>query len=527
MRPGVWRPPVEPSPVEQAVIKAVRRARLFVFLRLHRHELFDEEFQAELAQAYADRPKGQPPVPPAQLALATILQAYTGVSDDEVIEATIMDRRWQLVLDCMDADQPPFAKGTLVGFRTRLIAEDLDRRLVERTVALAARTGGFGARALRAALDSSPLWGAGRVEDTINLMGHALRKALGVIAALQGRGQAAGTAVVAAQAGVPQLAASSLKAALDRDWDDPAARDLALGQVLGFVDQVEAFMTGWAGDQAAATAVAVARQVRDQDVDSSGPAPALRRGVAKDRRISVEDAQMRHGRKSRSVLFDGYKRHVLTDLDTGLVTAVGITPANTPEASVTGGITTDLDAAGLHLAELHIDRAYLSSALVRERGPDLAIFCKAWRVRNSGGRFPKGQFTIDFPAGRLTCPAGVSIGFQPGKTVHFPKATCATCPLRQRCTTSRNGRSVSIHPDEALLAELRQRQQTPAGRAALRERVQVEHALAHVGHWQGRRARYRGTRKNLLDLRRVAVVHNLHVIARQPVSADVYQPAPS
>ena len=71
-------------------------------------------------------------------------------------------------------------------------------------------------------------------------------------------------------------------------------------------------------------------------------APALRRGVAKDRRISVEDAEMRHGRKSRSVLFDGYKRHVLRDLDTGLVVAAGITPANAPEASVTGDITADL-----------------------------------------------------------------------------------------------------------------------------------------------------------------------------------------
>ena len=177
VRPVVWRPPAEPSPAEQAVIKAVRRAKLFVFLRLHRHELFDEGFQAELAAAYVDSPKGQPPVPPAQLALATILQAYTGVSDDEVIEATVMDRRWQLVLDCMGAEEPPFSKGTLVGFRKRLIERNLDRRLVERTVELAARTGGFGARALRAALDSSPLWGAGRVEDTFNLMG--LRPAQG------------------------------------------------------------------------------------------------------------------------------------------------------------------------------------------------------------------------------------------------------------------------------------------------------------------------------------------------------------
>jgi transposase len=469
-----------------------------------------------------DSPKGQPPVPPARLALAVILQAYAKVSDDEVIEATVMDRRWQLVLDCLGAEEPPFSKGTLVGFRKRLIERDLDRRLIERTVELAARTKGFGARALRAALDSSPLWGAGRVEDTFNLVGHALRKALGVIAVLQGRGQAAGITMLAQQAGTPELAASSLKAALDRDWDDPAARDGALAVVLGLLERVDAFIAGQAGDEAAATAVAAARQVRDQDVDCSGPAPELRRGVAEDRRVSVEDPEMRHGRKSRSVLFDGYKRHVLRDLDTGLVPAVGITPANAPEASVTGDITADLGHAGLRLAELHIDRAYLSSALVRDRGPDLAIFCKAWRVRSTGGRFAKGQFTLDFGAGQLTCPAGMSMPFEPGKTVRFPKHTCAACPLRQQCTTSSNGRSVSIHPDEALLAELRQRQQTPEGRAELRERVAVEHALAHVGHWQGRRARYRGTRKNLFDLRRVAVVHNLHVIARQPVT-DGYQ----
>jgi Transposase DDE domain/Transposase domain (DUF772) len=523
VRPVVWRPPAEPSPAEQAVIKAVRRAKLFVFLRLHRHELFSEEFQAELAETYVDSPKGQPPVPPARLALATILQACTGVSDDEVIEATVMDRRWQLVLDCMNAEEPPFSKGTLVGFRKRLIEKTLDRRLVERTVELAAATGGFGARALRAALDSSPLWGAGRVEDTFNLMGHQ-RKALGVIAVLQGRGQAAGTAAVAAQAGVPQLAASSLKAALDRDWDDPAARDDALAVVLGLLDQVEAFIAGPAGDPAGAAAVAAARQVRDQDVDLTGAAPALRRGVAKDRRISIEDSQMRHGRKSRPVLFDGYKRHVMRDLDTGMVPAVGITPANAPEASVTGDIEADLQAAGRELAELHIDRAYLSSALVRDRSPDLAIYCKAWRVRNTGGRFAKDQFSLDFDTGQLTCPAGAAMPFEPGKTVRFPAATCTACPLQARCTTSSNGRSVAIHPDEALLAELRHRQQGPDGRAKLRERVAVEHALAHVGRWQGRRARYRGTRKNLFDLRRVAVVHNLHIIARQPTT-DSYQEA--
>ena len=109
-------------------------------------------------------------------------------------------------------------------------------------------------------------------------------------------------------------------------------------------------------------------------MEEPGPAPQLRRGVARNRRISIEDGEMRHGRKSRSVLFDGYKRHVLRDLDTGLVPAVGITAANLPEAAVTDDIAADLDAAGRHLAELHIDRAYLASALVRDRGPDLAIY---------------------------------------------------------------------------------------------------------------------------------------------------------
>ena len=64
------------------------------------------------------------------------------------------------------------------------------------------------------------------------------------------------------------------------------------------------------------------------------------------------------------------------------------------------------------------------------------------------------------------------------------------------------------------MQELRTRQSTAIGRAQLRQRTKVEHALAHIGHWQGNRTRYIGLRKNLFSLRRVAVVHNLHVIAR-------------
>ena len=61
------------------------------------------------------------------------------------------------MLDCLDAEQPPFSKGTLFSFRTRLLKANLDRRLVEATVALAASSAA--GRHLRAELDSSPLWG--------------------------------------------------------------------------------------------------------------------------------------------------------------------------------------------------------------------------------------------------------------------------------------------------------------------------------------------------------------------------------
>lgn len=518
MRPEIWNPPIELSTKEEKVVKRIRKAKLFTFLRLRRHELFDSEFQMELATVFKDSSVGLSPIPPAQLALAIILQAYTGVSDDEAIEAIEMDRRWQLTLDCLDCEQSPFSKGTLVKFRALLISNSFDRRLIERTIEMARLYEGYNPKSLKVALDSSPLWGAARVEDTYNLLGHALKKALQVIA----QNSQLSLTNVAASVGADIITETSLKAALDLDWDDPEARKVALSTILQALNSVESWVQQKT-DLEDKTVVEVnksiedARQIELQDVEEAPDgSPKLRKGVSKNRRISIEDEDMRHGRKSRSQKFDGYKRHVLKDLELQMVRAVGVTRANEPEASVTPLIELDLNAQQLtteNIKELHIDRAYLVSDLVKNRTPNMTIICKAWKVRN-GNFFDKNAFVLDWENYLIRCPNGVSLSFTEGTVVHFPKQQCQTCSLRPQCTESKQGRSISIHAEESLLVELRERQTTESGRAKLRERVSVEHTLAHIGQWQGDKARYNGLRKNLFDLRRMAVVHNLHVLAR-------------
>ncbi len=375
-----------------------------------------------------------------------------------------------------------------MAFRQRWIAPPLDRRLLERTIEVAAASGAFGARQWRAALDSSPRWGAGRVEDTDKLLGHALRQAVGVIARQQGRGLRA----VAAEAGASLIAGSSFKAAVDLAWDDPRAQPQALPMSLEALSAVEHGLETPPVPAETATQVAatmtVGQQGRAQDVVTTlEGTPTLRHGVAAERRISIEEAERRHGRQSRSLLVDGYTRHVLRDLDARRMVAVGVTPANTPEASVTAAIETDVAVQQCTLRALHSDRASLASQLVQQRTETLAMFCKAWPVRQ-GPYLPKSAFQLDGERHALRCPGGESMPFAPGGVVKFPAATCQHCVVRERCTASASGRRVSIHPDDALLPELRERQQTPQGRAKWRERVAVEHALAHVGRWQGRRA---------------------------------------
>jgi hypothetical protein len=173
--------------------RLTRTRKLFAFLRLHRHEIFDDRFQDELAAMYRDTGAGDTPRPPALMCLALLLQRYVQASDAEAPELSVMDARWQLVLGCLGAKKPAFSQGGLQQFRERLIAHDMDRRLLERTVEVAKRSRGFDwkklPKELRVGMDSRPLEGAGRVEDTYNLLGHAARKLLDGAAKLTGQTQ--------------------------------------------------------------------------------------------------------------------------------------------------------------------------------------------------------------------------------------------------------------------------------------------------------------------------------------------------
>lgn len=160
-----WSPSRVLSRKEEFLLKRLRRTRkLFAFLRLHRHEIFDDGFQAELESMYRNTGAGDEPVPPALMCMVTILQGYLGISDAEAVELSIVDARWQMVLGCLGAEEPLFSQGGLQGFRERLIAADMDRRLLERTIELARKTKEFDwkklPKDLRLAVDSRPLEGA-------------------------------------------------------------------------------------------------------------------------------------------------------------------------------------------------------------------------------------------------------------------------------------------------------------------------------------------------------------------------------
>jgi hypothetical protein len=377
------------------------------------------------------------------MCMALLVQAYTQASDAEAVCLSGTDSRWRMVLDRLgaDEDEPAFSQGGLQQFRERLIATEMDRRLLERTVEVAKRTKGFDPKktpkTLRVGVDSRPLEGAGRVEDTINLLGHAGRKVA------EGMALALGTDVeeVCQQAEAPLLMASSIKAGLDIDWSAPNAKVDALNRLCRQLDRLMV----WVAKQSKSCVEApltryieALAQVRKQDLESRPEGGVqIRQGVAADRRISIEDPDMRHGRKSKR--FNGYKQHVGTDLDTELVVACAMTPANRPEEEATSALQEDMAYQELFPDVLLIDRAYLNSSMTADvlaSGGD--VVCRPWRGASAKpGLFGKSDFKVNIRHGTITCPAGEVEPFEPGAVVQFgrkpaSRASCARVVPRPR-----------------------------------------------------------------------------------------------
>ena len=524
-----WHPRIEPTGQEKMLLKRLTRVRaLFGFLRLHRHEIFDDDFQKQLETVYRNTGAGAPPHPPALLCMVTLLQGYVGASDAEAVELAMVDLRWQMVLDCLGCEAPPFSQGALQTFRERMVAHNLDQLLLERTAQLV-RTGAATqgqqksvSKALRVAIDSRPLAGAGRVEDTINLLGHAARSIVQLVSKLTDLEPE----YICRKAGIPLLLAPSIKAGLDINWSDAKQKVMAVDVIERQVSSLERWVQRHLDDafhKPLQPYIVALTQVREQDLEvAADGTKRIQRGVARDRRISIEDAEMRHGRKSKSKRFDGYKEHIARDLDSPAIVACAVTPANQPEEEGAVPIGNDIQRQKLHITELHIDRAYVNSPLaeeVAERGGQ--VLAKPWgHHAGRPGMFSKGNFKLDLRRETITCPAGETESFELGGTVEFDPEVCGSCSLRAQCTqaASGHGRTVSIAADEQRQKEFRKLQNTKNGRALLRQRVAVEHSLAHIAARKGDTARYGGVRRNLFDLRRAATIQNLeglHRLTRQ------------
>lgn len=505
-----WIPAANRAREKEIAERLRRSSKFYVFLWSIREELFDGEFQDELIAAYA--PRGQEPCPPAQLAMAMLLQRFDGLSDADAVDEAENDQRWKLVLGTVGSEHAPFGQGSLVRFRIKAIEHDLDKKLVDRTVELAKRTKQYSWKHLKVALDSSPLEGAGRVDDTWNLIGRAMTKVVGAVA----RATAVDESVVVEGAGLTVLEGPSIKAALDIDWGDADERHEALQRLVIEAEQLQAWVVHQLKDEATKAPVSdslrLLRRIVDQDLepDPEGGGERIREGVAEDRVISVGDPAMRHGRKSRSKTIKGYKRHVV--IANRIILGTVVAPANRPEHEAMPSLIEEARRRG-HIASVHFDRGYLASPTVTSlRNEGVTLHSRAWGTTKPG-IFGKDRFQISVAAGVVACPAGEIAEITPTGFASFDEATCRNCSLKSRCTRAKR-RTLSIHENEDLLVELREAQASPEGRAAYRERTVVEHRLARVGAVQGPKARYKGVRKNELDVNRTAAVVNLQEIAR-------------
>ena len=493
---------------------------------LHREcfQLFPDELFADL---FCD--VGRRCVPPMIVAVVMVLQRIEGCSDREAVDRFTYDARWKYAAGGLGFDYPGFAHTVLVDMRARLAASERPDRIFEVVLEMGRRAGLVGRRRV---LDSTALYDAVATMDTVTLIRSAIR---GVLAACDSELEAELRGVLArddeyASAGKPVC-----------DYEDPRAREVLIDALAKDAHAILGALDGRELPSAVEQAAAVLAVVVGQDLDADADGVfRIARKVAKDRMISTVDPDARHGRKTSSRGFDGYKGHVALDPGSEFITATTVTAGNAGEGQeVAGLLAEDLAeaddpagedepaASGTATEPLSVygDSAYgTGSVLDTLENVGANILCKVKAPVAPAGRFTKDDFRIDMELGTVVCPAGRTAWLREvkgGQVARFGSA-CQSCPLFAQCTTGSTGRTIGLGPHEQHIARGRERQTDPVWQADYTAtRPKIERKIGHLMRRRhgGRRARVRGRTKVNADFNLLAAAVNLARLATLGVTS--------
>jgi hypothetical protein len=485
---------------------------MFAFLAGHRQELFPDEDFADLFPSVT----GRPSIPGSVMASIMVLQALHDFSDRETAEAARCDLRWKVACG-MSLDDEGFHPSALVYWRRRLAASDRPQRINDAVRQVVAQTGILtGCR--KRVVDSTILADAVATQDTITQLIAAIRRV--------GK-QVPGAAELIAKVCHGHDYAAPGKPRID--WDDPTAKDALVSALVNDANRLLAALAeidADADDEVAQAALGLLALVAGQDVEPAEGSDGtdgrwrIARRVAEDRVISTVDPEARHTRKSPENRRDGYRAHVAADPETGIITDEKLTMAAGP-ANADPSVAAEFVRAEDEAREWYGDSAYgtgdLRDVIDDRNGDEAVLKPKPLRPAVEGG-FTVDDFTVDEQGGSVTCPAGHTRPVSSKRNVIFG-ALCRDCPLRERCTTSKDGRTVHLHPHDALLRTARR---DWAADPELRERYRkyrpnVERVISQIASRGGRRVklRYRGTAKNHAWLtRRTAGLNLRNLIGR-------------
>ena len=475
---------------------------------------------------------GRDSVPPSLLATALLLQSHDKVSDAEAKARADFDIRWKVALG-IEVEDRPFAKSTLQVCRAQLILHGKVREVFESSLRLARESGYLKRRSMKVALDTTNILGRGAVKDTYNLLADGIVKLLWALAAVE-----KSTAKEwAKDQGYKRYLGSSVKGESAIDWSNKRARAALLDSIVADADRLLELSRQAHGElpedseerQRIVAAAELLGQLLLQDVERTDDGVGLKDGVSRDRMMSVHDPEMRHGHKSSSRRFDGHKAAIVVDSDSQLITAVEVLPGNASDNLGALELVEQSEAnTGVPVEESMGDAA-------DGDGDTRQAFADAGRTLIAGvpdrpnrSHFPKEDFHIDLEAGTCTCPAGnvarriVSFGTRTGPTgrthrlngFRFDGAVCGVCPLRSQWVAGSSGlgRTVQLHPQEALLQQARALEQSEAFAGYRQRRAVVEHRLARLVQLGIRQARYFGRVKTKFQLYLAATVANLTLV---------------